>query len=54
MLNKFTIKNSKTAINILTRNFATAAKAAPAQGDNMSKRFHDIYVKELEKLQNTK
>jgi len=58
MLNKFALKTSKNAIKILNnqvlRNFATAAKAAPAQAENMALRFHDIYVKELDKLQKTK
>jgi hypothetical protein len=58
MFNKFAFKTSKNAINFLNnqvlRNFATAAKAAPAQEENMALRFHDIYIKELDKLQKTK
>lgn len=58
MLNKFALKTSKNALNILNnqalRSFATAAKAAPAQGESMALRFHEIYVKELDKLQKTK
>ena len=58
MFNKFGLKLSKDSLNILNkqviRNFSTAAKAAPAQGENMSQRFHEIYVKELDKLQKTK
>lgn len=58
MLNNIVLKNSKNALRILNnqfvRNFASAAKAAPVQTDNMSHRFHDIYIKELDKLQKTK
>jgi hypothetical protein len=58
MLNKLVSNSTKSALNILTkqsiRSFASAAKAAPAQGDNMALRFHDIYIKELDKLQKTK
>ena len=58
MLNKLAFKSSKTALNILNnqvlRNFSSAAKAAPATGENMSGRFHDIYIKELDKLHKTK
>lgn len=57
MLNKFALKNSKTTVNILVnqalKNFAAAAKAAPNANEGMAARFHDIYVKELEKLQKT-
>ena len=58
MLNNFVSKTSKSALNLLTkqsiRSFASAAKAVPAQEDNMALRFHDIYIKELYKLQITK
>lgn len=59
MLNKIVSKTSKSTLNnILTKqlikSFASAAKAAPSQGDNMALRFHDIYIKELDKLQKTK
>ena len=58
MLKKIVSNTSKSAMNILTkqsiRSFASAAKAAPEQGENMSLKFHDIYIKELDKLQKTK
>jgi hypothetical protein len=58
MLNKLVSNTSKSAWNILSkqsiRSFASAAKAAPAQGENMAMRFHDIYIQELDKLQKTK
>ena len=54
MLNKLVFKASKSIKNInnvALKNFTS--KADPAQG-SMTARFHDIYIKELEKLQKTK
>ena len=44
-------KSIKNINNITLKKFTS--KAAPAQG-SMTARFHDIYIKELEKLQKTK
>jgi hypothetical protein len=54
MLNNLVFKSAKSIKNInniALKNFS--AQAAPAQG-SMAARFHDIYIKELEKLQKTK
>jgi hypothetical protein len=58
MLNKLAFKSSKSTINVINnftkKNFASAAKASAPAGENMGHRFHDIYIKELDKLQKTK
>jgi len=54
MLNNLVFKSAKSIKNInniALKNFSS--KAATGQG-SMTARFHDIYIKELEKLQRTK
>ena len=54
MLNNLIFKSAKSIKSInktALKNFCTSA--APA-GGNMTARFHDIYIKELEKLQKNK
>ena len=53
MLNNL-LKSAKSIKSInknALKNFCT--EAAPAKG-NMTERFHDIYIKELQKLEKTK
>jgi len=58
MLNNLGLKTSKNFLKFINKrnikNFSSGAKVAPTQGENMSHRFHDIYIKELDKLQKTK
>jgi hypothetical protein len=56
MLNNLVFKSAKSIKNInntTLKNFASKAAPAPSQA-SMTARFHDIYIKELEKLKKTK
>lgn len=48
MFNKMIFKSAKSLKNSSVKNFATSNQGS------MTARFHDIYIKELEKLQRTK
>lgn len=52
MLNNF-VKSAKSIKNINNTPLKNFASKAAAQG-SMTARFHDIYIKELEKLQKNK
>lgn len=58
MLNKFALKSSKDTMKILSRqsvkNFSSAAEETEASSETMAQRFHEIYIKELDKLHKTR
>ena len=53
MLNNLVFKSAKSIKSLNNTAFKKFTTNAAAQG-SMTSRFHDIYIKELEKLQKTK